>query len=107
MVPGNPCAPVSTTTRRIAASPSAMWGSNGWRPPGHSAVLLGSDGGSGRAAGVPGARVVHIARLAHPDVQLPARQDAHRELLDDASSSPSMVVLESPEAARHSSPQRG
>jgi len=27
---------------------------------------------------------VHIARLAHPDVQLPARQDAHRELLDDA-----------------------
>src|SRR5260370_36199379 len=73
----------------------------------HSALLLGSDGTAKRAACIPDACTVHIARLAHPDVQLPARQDAHRELLDDASSSPSIVVPESAEAARHSSPQRG
>src|SRR3989442_10550825 len=33
MVPGNPCAPQSTSTRQIIALPSATWGSNGWRPP--------------------------------------------------------------------------
>ncbi len=30
---------------------------------------------------------VHVARLAFPDVQLPARQNARRQLLDDANPS--------------------
>src|ERR1700740_3114087 len=74
--------------------------------PDYSAVLLGSDGAVGRAASLPGAGVVYVGRLAHADVQLLARPHAHRELLDDASSSPEIVVSQSQTAPRHSSPKR-
>src|SRR5437660_3354066 len=57
MAPGNPCVPETTMTRRRIASPSATWGSNGWRrlrlfscfaglgwltrePPAHQALTL-------------------------------------------------------------------
>jgi len=59
----------------------------------HPFDLLGIMALLGVPLALPDAGALHPARLAHPDVQLPARQDAHRGFLDDASSLLKIVFL--------------